>query len=68
MFVIKNRRSILARHSRLGHVNFPAMILMSNDEMAYGLPKVIQPKEKCERYLMSKQARKPFPSKANFTV
>lgn len=44
------------------------MILMSKDEMTYGLPRIIQPKEICEGCLMSKQTRKPFPSQANFNA
>ena len=46
-------------HSRLGHVNFSALVLMSKEGMAYGLPKFIKPKKICEGCLMSKQARKP---------
>lgn len=54
--------------SRLGHVNFQVMTLMSNNEMAYGLQKLIQPKEVCKGRLLSKQARKSFPSQTNFTA
>lgn len=53
-------------HSRLGHVNFQAMMSMSENKMARGLPAFIQPKELCTGCLMSKQTRKPFPSQANF--
>ena len=53
-------------HSRLGHVNFQSMVLLSKDEMAYGLPEFVQPKDLCTGCLMSKQTRKPFPGQANF--
>lgn len=55
-------------HSRLGHVNFAALTLMSKEQMAYGLPKLIQPKKTCEGCLMSKQVRNSFPSQANFSA
>lgn len=41
-------------HSRIGHVNFQAMMLMFERKKAYGLPKLIQPKEDCTGCLMSK--------------
>lgn len=53
-------------HQRLGHVNFKAMQMMSKNNMAHGLPHIHQPKENCNGCLMSKQARKPFPSQTNF--
>lgn len=55
-------------HSCLGNVNFPALILMSKDEIAFGLPRLTQPKEIYEGFLMSKQLRKPFPSQSNFST
>lgn len=55
-------------HSRLGHVNFAALALMSREEMAHGLPKLIQPKKACEGCLMSKKTRNPFPSQENFSA
>lgn len=55
-------------HSRLGHVNFKAMTMMSREEMVCGIPKLMQPKGICEGCLMSKQVRKPFPSQTNFTA
>lgn len=54
-------------HSRLRHVNYQAMLLMSNRRMAHGLPTFTQPKEICKGCLVSKQARKPFPSQSCFT-
>lgn len=55
-------------HARLGHVNFQAMMLMSKNRMVRGMPKVIQPKKVCRGCLMSKQVRKPFPSKAQYSA
>lgn len=54
-------------HSRLGHVNFRAMQLMSRNNMAHGFPSISQPRELCSRCLLSKQSRKPF-SHSNFTA
>ncbi|KAK1361326.1 hypothetical protein POM88_045800 [Heracleum sosnowskyi] len=54
-------------HSRLGHVNFAALTLMSKENMAYGLPRIVQLKKVCEGCLMSKQVRKSFPSKSEFS-
>lgn len=53
-------------HSRLGHVNFHAMNLLSTKELATGIPRFVQPKKTCKGCLMSKQTRRPFPDKANF--
>lgn len=53
-------------HSRLGHVNFNAMMLMSSTNMVHGLPSLSHPKEPCTGCLMAKQTRKAFPSKSNF--
>lgn len=55
-------------HARLGHVNFQALKHMSEKEMTLGLPLLSQPKGVCEGCLMSKQARKSFPSKSSFTA
>ena len=55
-------------HQRLGHVNFKALHLMSKNQMAHGLPLISQPGEICSGCLMSKQTRKPFRSKSNFTA
>ena len=43
-------------HSRLGHVNFQSMLLMSENRMARGLPDLTHSKGVCEGCLMSKQA------------
>lgn len=49
-------------HSRLGHVNFDAMSLMKRHEMVKGLPYLKHPRKLCNRCLMAKQPRGPFPS------
>lgn len=55
-------------HSRLGHVNFQAMVLMSKKKMVKGLQEIVQPKGVCSECLMAKQVRKSFPSKSNFST
>ena len=55
-------------HSRLGHVNFQAMQLMSNNNMARGLLVFSQPKEVCNGCLLSKQKRRPFPAQSEFAA
>lgn len=55
-------------HSRLGHVNFQSMLLMSRNKMARGLPGFNHPKDVCKGCLMAKQARRPFPSQTDFTA
>lgn len=55
-------------HMRLGHVNFNSMTLMHRDKMVYGMPSIVEPKEICSGCLMSKQTRKKFPSKANYSA
>lgn len=62
----KREESSWLWHTRLGHVNFQAMNLMSTNKMARGLPEFSQPKEICEGCLMSKQTRKSFPHQAQF--
>ncbi|KAL8089889.1 hypothetical protein AgCh_039374 [Apium graveolens] len=52
-------------HTTMGHVNFQVLTRMSKGKMAYGLPDLVQPKKTCEGCLMSKQARKPFPSQTD---
>ena len=64
----KSEESSWLWHSRLGHVNFQAMTLMTKNEMVKGVPKLIQPKGVCEACLMAKQTRKPFPAQSNFTA
>lgn len=55
-------------HSRLEHVNFHSMKLMSNSGMTLGIPNFVQPKEVCDGCLLSKQTQKPFSSQSSFMV
>lgn len=55
-------------HHRLGHINFKVMHLMSKNNMAHGLPVLVQPNENCSGCIMSKQTRKPFPSQTIFSA
>lgn len=55
-------------HSRLGHVNFQAMIHMKNNGMVCSLPKLKQPTHVCTGCLISKQTGKGFPSKTEFNA
>ena len=55
-------------HARLGHVNYQAMVLMSQNRMVRGLPKIVQPKDVCTGCLLSKQTRRKFPCQANYTA
>lgn len=55
-------------HSRLGHVNFKAMKLMSSTNMVHGMPIINKPDDVCTRCLMSKKVRKKFPSQSNFAA
>lgn len=55
-------------HICLGHVNFKSIALMYKDNMVYGLPNIVQPKELCLGCLMSKQTRKPFSSKSIYSA
>ena len=56
------------RHTRLGHVNFHALKLMAEKQMAVGLPEITHPNKLCEGCLIAKQTRNPFPAQANFRV
>ena len=53
-------------HARLGHVNFYALKMMGEKEMAFGVPKIEHPNQLCECCMVAKQARVPFPIKAKF--
>lgn len=55
-------------HSRLGHVNFKALKLMSTTNMVRGMPRINLQNEVCSGCLMSKQVRKPFPQQSKFTA
>ncbi|KAL8157838.1 hypothetical protein AgCh_002522 [Apium graveolens] len=53
-------------HSYLGHVNFKAVMHLSDKGMARGIPKLVQPNTICTACLLTKQTRNPFPTKAEF--
>ncbi|XP_074336204.1 uncharacterized protein LOC141673363 [Apium graveolens] len=53
-------------NSRLGHVNFQALNLMTRNKMVDGVPKIIQPREVCTGCLMAKQSKKSFPAQSSF--
>lgn len=53
-------------HSRLGHVNFAAMTLLSKNKMARDFPKIVQPKKIYTGCLMAKQVMKSFPTKTSY--
>lgn len=55
-------------HARLGNVNYQALSLMFKEKMVKGLPRVVQPRGLCTGCLMSKQARKHIPTRANFSA
>lgn len=46
-------------HARLGHLNFQAMEYMSKEEMAYRIPRLVQPIRRYERFLMSNKPEIP---------
>nr|GEZ09345.1 zinc finger, CCHC-type [Tanacetum cinerariifolium] len=53
-------------HTRMGHVNYAALKLMSDKEMVQGIPKITNQNGLCEGCLEGKQARKSFPTYSNF--
>ncbi len=53
-------------HARLGHVNFQAMKLLVDKEMAGGVLAIVHPNQLCQSCLVTKQARAPFPAAAHF--
>lgn len=55
-------------HVRMGHVNFQSLMLLNKHQMVQGLPKIAQPDNVCGGCLMSKQTRRPFPSKATYSA
>lgn len=55
-------------HTRMGHVNYHSLVMMNKDRMVHGLPTITQPENVCDGCLMSKQTRKPFPAKANYSA
>lgn len=55
-------------HRPLGHVNYKAMEMMSQERMVRGLPNIVHNNEVCDGCLMGKQTRKSFPSQSNFSA
>nr|ABB47537.2 retrotransposon protein, putative, unclassified [Oryza sativa Japonica Group] len=53
-------------HARIGHVNFHALKLLVDKEMASGVPTVHHPNQLCQACLVAKQVRQPFPGMANY--
>lgn len=53
-------------HARLGHVNFQAMKLLVDKEMAGGVPAIVHPNQLCQSCLVAKQIRAPFPVEAHY--
>lgn len=64
--IIKAEENTWLWHSRMGHVNFQALELMSKEGMAKGIPRLTHPSTRCEGCLMSKQSRGSFPSQTKF--
>ena len=48
-------------HGRLGHVNFQAMKMLVEKDMARGLPLIKHPDQVCHSCLAAKQSRNSFP-------
>lgn len=53
-------------HARLEHINFHALKLMGEKQMALRLPVITHPNKVCEGCLVAKQAKSPFPAQENF--
>lgn len=53
-------------HGRRGHVNFRALKMVGEKEMAGGVPLISNPDQLCHPCLASKQARTPFPSATSY--
>lgn len=53
-FLTKVEKDTWMWPNRLGHVNFQALEFMSKERMAYRIPKLAQPRKRCEGCLMSK--------------
>ncbi|GKG17622.1 zinc finger, CCHC-type containing protein, partial [Tanacetum coccineum] len=53
-------------HTRLGHVNFTSLKLMSERGLIEGIPKIEVPSKPCEGCLIGKQSRYSFPSSTSF--
>ncbi|KAL8110530.1 hypothetical protein AgCh_026308 [Apium graveolens] len=55
-------------HARLGHVNFKAMMLLSNEKMVQGIPEIRSQNVVCKGCLMSKQTRNSFPGQSTYSA
>ncbi|GJU61826.1 ribonuclease H-like domain, reverse transcriptase, RNA-dependent DNA polymerase [Tanacetum coccineum] len=62
----KSDEEVKLWHTRMGHVNYAALKLMSDKEMVQGLPNITIQNGLCEGCLEGKQARKSFPTHSNF--
>jgi len=49
-------------HGRLGHINFQSLKMLSEKEMAGGLPLIDHPDQVCQSCLAAKQTRSSFPA------
>lgn len=50
-------------HARMGHLNFQALEMMFDKDMAIGLPRIEHPNQLCSGCMVAKRPRAPFPSK-----
>nr|GEV06275.1 hypothetical protein [Tanacetum cinerariifolium] len=62
----KSDEEVKLWHTRMHHVNYAALKLMSDKEMVQGLPKITKQNGLCEWCLTGKQAQKSFPTHSNF--
>nr|GEZ53824.1 hypothetical protein [Tanacetum cinerariifolium] len=62
----KSDEEVKLWHTRMGHVNYVELKLMSDKEMVQGLPKITNQNGLCEGCLEGKQARKSFSTHSNF--
>lgn len=53
-------------HTRLGHVNFGSLKIMTEKGLIQGPPKTMIPSKPCEGYLVGKQSRIPFPASTSY--
>nr|GFB25802.1 zinc finger, CCHC-type [Tanacetum cinerariifolium] len=61
----KSKEEVKLWHTRMGHVIYAALKLMSDKEMVQGLPKITKQNGLYEGCLEGKQARKSFPTHSN---
>ncbi|KAI3435142.1 RRM domain-containing protein [Psidium guajava] len=53
-------------HARLGHVNFNALRMLAEKDLAVGVPLITHPNKLCQGCLIAKQVRLPFSTAANY--